>query len=170
MSPDRPTTVALETGRDSDLWDALPQAEALAAAAVRAAFEEAGLVARPDAELALTLTDDARVRALNAEWRGRDAPTNVLTFPAVEPEETPDAAMLGDVILAFETIAREAGEQDKPLGDHFAHLVVHGVLHLFGHDHLDDTQADAMEAIEIRALARIGVPDPYAAPAPEHAS
>lgn len=163
MSPDRPTPVALEIERDSDLWSALPEAEAIVAKAVSAAFAEAGLVARPDAELAVTLADDARVRSLNAEWRAKDQPTNVLTFPAVEPDETADAPMLGDVILAFETVAREARDEGKTLADHVAHLVVHGVLHLFGYDHLDDAEADAMEAVEIRALARIGVADPYAA-------
>jgi len=163
MSPDRSTPVALETERDSDLWDALPEAEAIVAKAASAAFAEARLVARPDAELTVTLADDARVRALNAEWRAKDQPTNVLTFPAVEPDETADAPMLGDVILAFETVAREARDERKTLADHVAHLVVHGVLHLFGYDHLDDAEADAMEAVEIRALARIGVADPYAA-------
>jgi probable rRNA maturation factor len=166
MSPDRSSPVALETVRDSELWEACPDAEAVVASAVRAAFAEAALAARPDAELTVALSDDARVRALNAEWRGADKPTNVLTFPAVEPDETADAAMLGDVILAFETVAREAAEQDKSLDQHLAHLVVHGVLHLFGHDHLDAGAADAMEALETRALARIGVPDPYAATEP----
>lgn len=165
MSPDRSTPVALETVRDSDLWDALPDAERIVAAAVAAAFAEARLEARPDAELAVTLGDDARVRELNAQWRGMDKATNVLTFPAVEPEETADAAMLGDVILGFETVAREAQEEGRPLAHHVSHLVVHGVLHLFGHDHLDDDDAQDMEALETRALARIGVPDPYAEPA-----
>ncbi|MBB3973206.1 rRNA maturation RNase YbeY [Hansschlegelia beijingensis] len=163
MSPDRPTPVALEVERDSDLWSVLPEAEAIIAKAVSAAFAEAGLLARPDAELAVTLADDARVRSLNAEWRAKDRPTNVLTFPAVEPDETAEAPMLGDVILAFETVAREARDEQKTLGDHVAHLTIHGVLHLFGFDHLEDDEADAMEAIEIRALARIGVADPYAA-------
>lgn len=163
MSPDRSTPVALETVRDSELWDVLPEAESIVAGAVGAAFAEAGLKARPDAELAVTLADDARVRALNAEWRAKDSPTNVLTFPAVELDETADAAMLGDVILAFETVAREAREEGKSLADHVSHLVVHGVLHLFGHDHLNDADADAMERLERRALARIGVADPYAA-------
>ncbi|MFC3691187.1 rRNA maturation RNase YbeY [Chenggangzhangella methanolivorans] len=162
MSPDRSTPVALETVRDTDLWDALPQAEAVVAAAVVAAFAEAKLKALPDAELAVTLSDDARVAELNGEWRDKPTPTNVLTFPAVEPDETADAPMLGDVILAFETVEREAREEGKSLSDHVSHLVVHGVLHLFGHDHLDDDEAEEMEALETRALARLGVPDPYA--------
>jgi probable rRNA maturation factor len=162
MSPDRSTPVALETVRDSDLWNALPHAETTVADAVGAAFAEAGLIARPDAELAVTLSDDARVKTLNAEWREQDKPTNVLTFPSVEPDETEDAAMLGDVILAFETVEREARDEGKRLEDHLAHLVVHGVLHLFGYDHLDDDEAEEMEALETRALARLGVADPYA--------
>lgn len=165
MSPDRSTPVALETVRDSELWTLLPDAEATVAAAVAAAFAEAGLVALPDAELAVTLADDARVRTLNAEWREKDKPTNVLTFPAVEPDETADAPMLGDVILAFETVEREAREEGKALSDHVSHLVVHGVLHLFGYDHLDDDEAGEMEGVETRALARLGIADPYAADA-----
>lgn len=155
--------VALETVRDSELWDDVPNAEDLVAAAAAAVFAEADLLARPDAEMAVTLSDDARVAALNAEWRGKAGPTNVLTFPAVEPDETAEAPMLGDVILAYETVAREAIEQGKPLADHLSHLVLHGVLHLFGRDHLDDAEAEAMEAIETRALARLGIADPYAA-------
>lgn len=162
MSPDRSTPVALDIGRDSALWDALPEAEALVEAATAAAFAEAELIHLPGAELSVTLADDARVKALNAEWRGQDKPTNVLTFPAVEPDETADAPMLGDVILAFETVDREAREEGKSLPDHVSHLVVHGVLHLFGYDHLDDDEAEEMEALETRILARLGVSDPYA--------
>jgi probable rRNA maturation factor len=170
MSPDRPPPVALDVARDNDLWDALPGAQPLVAAAVAAVFAEAGLVCRADAELSVTLADDARVRELNAQWRAKDAPTNVLTFPAVEPDETADAPMLGDVILAFETVWREALDEDKALADHVSHLVIHGVLHLFGYDHLDEAEAEEMEAIEIRALARLGVADPYAAAEPETAA
>ncbi|MFC7052390.1 rRNA maturation RNase YbeY [Hansschlegelia quercus] len=162
MSPDRSPPVALETVRDSKLWDALPDAEALVEAAVGAVFAEAGLVCLPDAELSVTLADDIRVRSLNSEWRAKDKPTNVLTFPAVEPDETAEARMLGDVIIAFETVDREARQEGKALPDHVSHLVVHGVLHLFGYDHLDDEEAEEMEAIETRALARLGIADPYA--------
>lgn len=162
MSPDRSPPVALETVRDSELWTALPDAEAIVARAVWAAFAEGELEARPDAELAVTLADDARVRELNTDWRGKETPTNVLSFPAYEPDETADAPMLGDVILAYETVAREAAAEGKAIGDHLAHLVVHGVLHLFGYDHVDDTEAEEMETLETAALARIGVADPYA--------
>lgn len=162
MSPDRSPPVALETVRDSDLWDVVPDAEEIVARAVGAAFVEARLEARPDAELSVTLSHDGRVRELNAEWRAKNRATNVLTFPAFEPDEMADAPMLGDIILAFETVAREARDEGKALADHVSHLVIHGVLHLFGSDHLDDETADEMEAIETRALARLGVADPYA--------
>lgn len=163
MSPDRSTPVALDTVRGSKLWNELPDVEAVVAAAVGAAFAEAELEALPDAELSVTLSDDATVRELNAKWRGKNSATNVLTFPAFEPDEMADAPMLGDVILAFETVDREAREEGKSLSDHLSHLVVHGVLHLFGYDHLEDDEAEEMEAIETRALARLGVPDPYSA-------
>ncbi len=113
-------------------------------------------------ELTVRFASDEDVRALNAEFRGRDKPTNVLSFPALAMpgDETPE---LGDVILAFETVVREAGEQGKTLADHTSHLVLHGVLHLLGFDHETDPQAQQMEALERDVLARLGIADPYAA-------
>jgi probable rRNA maturation factor len=101
---------------------------------------------------------------LNRRWRGTDAPTNVLAFPAADPTvATPLGAplLLGDVVLAFETTHREAAEQEKPLAAHLRHLVVHGVLHLLGYDHVDDADATTMEEREIAILAELGVPNPY---------
>jgi probable rRNA maturation factor len=110
------------------------------------------------------LTDDAAVRELNANFRGKDAATNVLSFPApTNPENH-----LGDVALAFGVCAREAAEQGKPLAHHLQHLTVHGVLHLLGYDHMRDDEAEAMEGLERAVLAGLGVPDPYAAGEGEH--
>lgn len=107
------------------------------------------------AEVSLVLSNDAAVRTLNRRWRGKDSPTNVLSFP------TGEQRMLGDVVLAFETLAREAKDQGKPLAHHLRHLIVHGVLHLLGHDHERRRDAARMESRERRILHRFGVPDPY---------
>ena len=109
-------------------------------------------------DLTILLTDDATVQDLNARFRGKDAITNVLSFPAA-PSAAPH---LGDIALAYGVCAREAAAQGKALGDHLQHLVVHGVLHLLGLDHLEDAEAEAMEARERAILARLGVADPYA--------
>ena len=116
------------------------------------------------------MRDDGGVQALNGRWRGKDVPTNVLSFPATATRagETPQPEFagvpleLGDITLAFETCAREATAQGKPLGHHVEHLVVHGVLHLLGYDHVDDAEAARMEGLETRILSGLGVPDPYA--------
>jgi probable rRNA maturation factor len=108
--------------------------------------------------LTILLTDDATVRDLNARFRHKDAPTNVLAFPSA-----PGAGHLGDIALAFDVCAREAREQGKTLADHLGHLVIHGVLHLGGHDHETDEEAEAMETLERTLLSRLGVGDPYAA-------
>ena len=112
----------------------------------------------------VTLADDAVQRALNRTWRGKDSSTNVLAFPAADlaiPMPAGAPLLLGDVVLAFETVRREAVEQQKPLADHLRHLVVHGVLHLLGYDHENAADAAAMEAREIAILAELGVPNPY---------
>ncbi|MGH7036620.1 MAG: rRNA maturation RNase YbeY [Stellaceae bacterium] len=115
-------------------------------------------------ELSLVLTDDAEQRSLNRRYRGRDRPTNVLSFPAAGAAPAGPSAppwLLGDVVLACETIAREAAAQQKPFADHLRHLVVHGVLHLLGYDHAEEREARRMEALESAVLHRLGVPDPY---------
>jgi probable rRNA maturation factor len=114
-------------------------------------------------EIAVVLADDAAVQRLNREHRGKDSPTNVLSFPAAG--DAPPAAdaplLLGDVVLAGETIGREARAQGKPLADHLSHLVVHGVLHLLGYDHMRAAEARRMEALETEVLAGLGIADPY---------
>jgi probable rRNA maturation factor len=144
-------------------WErALLEAAALAKGAAVLALRRGDAPAATVVDI--TLTDDAEQQGLNRAWRGKDAPTNVLAFPAADPAmPVPDGAplLLGDVVLAFETIRREATEQEKPLADHLRHLVVHGVLHLLGHDHENAAEAVIMEAREIAILAELGVPNPY---------
>jgi probable rRNA maturation factor len=127
-------------------------------------------VAGRQIEVSVVLADDAEIADLNQKFRDREGATNVLSFPALpdaggmlypaEPDGPP--ILLGDVVLAFETISAEAGHQGKSLADHFTHLVIHGILHLLGYDHLDEAEAQIMEQLEIRALGALGVADPYA--------
>lgn len=114
-------------------------------------------------EVSLVFSSDEQVRAVNAEWRGQDKPTNVLSFPAfpLVPGGKP-GPMLGDIIVARETVEREAVDLDKSFTDHLTHLMVHGFLHLFGYDHMDGDEAERMESLETRILAALGLSDPYA--------
>ena len=112
------------------------------------------------AELSIVLIDDAEQQQLNKEWRDIDKPTNVLSFPQIEPFG-PVVGILGDIVLARETLEREALELDKPLTEHFTHLVVHGFLHILGYDHMDEGEALQMESLETQILATMGIPDPY---------
>jgi probable rRNA maturation factor len=135
---------------------ALPNAEVLAQAAAEATLASEGAVGEG---VSLLLTGDAAVRDLNARFRRKDGPTNVLSFPAPRNPER----FLGDVALAFGVCASEAREQGKPLAHHLQHLVAHGVLHLLGYDHMNDAEAHEMEGLERVILAGLGVPDPYLA-------
>jgi probable rRNA maturation factor len=119
--------------------------------------------------VSVRLTDDAEMQRLNNDYRGKDKPTNVLSFPMHAPEILARWAeagetdlLLGDLALGFETVAREAADRHIPMDAHVTHLLVHGTLHLLGHDHLDDPSADAMEALETRILQGLGLGDPYA--------
>ncbi len=146
-------------------WEALANRAARAAVAVAPELDHSRLLA------SLLFTDDGEVQALNREWRGKDQPTNVLSFPMLTRAELLDLAaagppeLLGDIALAYETCAREAAEKGLPVAAHAAHLIVHGLLHLAGHDHETSIgAAEAMEALEIKALASLGLGDPYASP------
>lgn len=144
-------------------WPGEEALQALVGRAVPVALAEAGVDSAEGVELSLVFTDDESIRKLNAEWRGKDKATNVLSFPAfpVEPGD-PLPPMLGDIVLAAETVAREAVLENKPLESHITHLVIHGLLHLIGYDHETDAEAEEMEGLERRALARLAIPDPYA--------
>ena len=154
-------TPSVEIVIESPLWDAEPRSEEIAQRAVSAAFAAAELSCLPGAELTVVLADDARLKLLNADWRGKDQPTNVLSFPAAEPGEIAQSPLLGDLVIAFETLAREAEGDGKTVPDHLAHLVVHGTLHLFGYDHMSDEEAEEMEETERAALTTLGIADPY---------
>lgn len=151
----------IDIATEAPQWKAaLPNADALAQGAAEAAWNRTG-TADTGAELSIVLGDDALLRSLNSQFRDKDQPTNVLSFPAEDEARADMPRMLGDVILAFETIVREAAEQRKALTDHFQHLCVHGVLHLLGHDHQDDREAATMENLEITILSELGVANPY---------
>jgi probable rRNA maturation factor len=154
----------IDVARLSPLWAGLPGVEALAGRAIRAAA--AGVALREGAEVSARLVDDEAMRALNLRWRGLDEPTNVLAFPAAAPGKLAEAPLLGDILVAYETARREAAEQDLDFGDHVAHLIVHGFLHLVGFDHRDAEEARRMERREIRILAEIGVANPYVGTVP----
>ena len=164
--------LSVETHEASPWPDALDwevrAAEAVAAALALTPFASLAQAA-PLVEVAVRLTDDAEVQTLNRDFRGKDKPTNVLSFPQVQDDLLEGLAnsddgeiLLGDIVLARETCAREAEEKAISIADHAAHLIVHGTLHLVGYDHGDDASAGAMEALEVKALASLGIANPYA--------
>ena len=155
------TTICPDIEQDSALWEQLIDAEAIAERALEAAVEKAGMTLLDGAELGILLSDDEHVKSVNQEWRGIDKPTNVLSFPAVEPTKLARAPFLGDIIIAYETVEREAKAEGKAFADHYAHLVVHGFLHLLGFDHIEEADAERMEALEIAILSSLDIPDPY---------
>jgi probable rRNA maturation factor len=149
----------------ADCWQTEPDAEAVIQRAIATAAEmvDADI---GEAELAVMLTDDAGIRTLNSNWRGVDKPTNVLSFPALQPtgRNGPDDAprMLGDIAIAYQTTRKEANDEQKPFDHHLSHMAVHGFLHLIGYDHEKNDDAETMETLEAEILAQLGIPDPYA--------
>jgi probable rRNA maturation factor len=115
-----------------------------------------------DSELTIRLVDESEARELNHTWRGKDYATNVLSFPADVPDGLLDIPLLGDMVICNAVVEREAAEQGKDLAAHWAHLVIHGCLHLLGYDHIDDAEALEMEDLERKLLAELSYPDPYA--------
>lgn len=159
--PDPQRAVVIDLAVPCPKWRrALPAVEKRAREAARAALTQTSKK-RVAVELSLVLADDATVAALNERWRRRRGPTNVLAFASEERAMPPAPLLLGDVVLAYETVTKEARDQGKALADHLRHLVVHGVLHLLGYDHEAAGPARRMETLETRILATLDVPDPY---------
>jgi len=159
--------VDVDIGVPCAIWcEALPAAAAVCTGAVRAALSGAD---RPDdteaVEVSVVLADDAFLRRLNHDYRGRDEATNVLSFPAGDDAVAAltGPSLLGDIVLAYETVSGEAAARGLALGDHLSHLVVHGALHLLGYDHESTAEATTMEGLETRVLAGLGIADPYRA-------
>jgi probable rRNA maturation factor len=151
--------LAIEISRNDGAWP--ENLEPVAERAVLEALRQSGARVAGAAELSIVLTDDTEQRELNRQWRGVDKPTNVLSFPQIAPGD-PLRGLLGDVVLARETLEREAAEEGVSFTDHFTHLVVHGFLHILGYDHLVEDEALVMEGLETQILASLGIADPYA--------
>jgi probable rRNA maturation factor len=158
------SSLVVEVVRHAEIWDAIAVSDASLRRAARAAFAVVSPARRESCEATLVLTDDAEMGALNRTWRGKDSTANVLSFPAGESAGAipGEPQPLGDVLLAAETVLAEACDKSVPVANHVAHLVVHGMLHLLGFDHERDEDALAMETLEIKALAGLGIADPYA--------
>jgi probable rRNA maturation factor len=146
----------IEVVRQADGWDGAKISDENLSDAAMAAFAAAARGTETGREVAILLTDDAEMQALNLKWRGKDAPTNVLSFPSGG-----EHGHLGDVVLAYETVEGEAKQQNIAIADHAAHLVVHGMLHLLGYDHEQEDDAVKMERLETEILATLGIADPY---------
>ena len=162
MSPAGQTALpAIDMSVEAGHWPEPEMLEALVRRAIGAALDVLGEDASAS-ELSLVFTDDKAIRALNAQWRAQDKATNVLSFPAFDMAPGyPVPPVLGDIVIAHETVEREAALELKPFDHHLTHLVVHGFLHLLGYDHEIDEEAEEMEALETRILASLGVDDPY---------
>ncbi len=158
------TPVTADIVVESELWAAEPRAEAIVAAAISSA---AKFLKDPHStrggEVSILLADDSAVRDINRQFRGLDKPTNVLSFPAADTPATQGhlGSHLGDIVIAYETLRRECEAEDREFLHHLAHLTVHGFLHLIGHDHETDAQADEMEALESRIMVSMNMPDPW---------
>jgi probable rRNA maturation factor len=152
----RPSAPEIDIQVASPLWRAEPKAEETVREAIAAVA--AAMPSTAGGEVSIVLTDDEAIRALNRQWRGIDKATNVLSFPAAKAGES---RLLGDIVIAYETLRRECDAENLTFHHHLAHLTVHGYLHLIGYDHQDDAQAEAMEALESRIMTTMNMPDPW---------
>ena len=158
----------IDVAIEAEVWASLDDPSQLAEAAILAAIGESGVSLAANAEISVVLCDDGFIRDLNRKWRGIDQPANVLSFAAGgNPAFAP---LLGDIVIAFETAALEAAAAGRPLRDHVAHLLVHGFLHLIGHDHAAAAEAERMEALERAILGRLKIADPFREPLIEEAA
>lgn len=155
--------IDIDTLVETDGWPEEAVLSGLASVAIAAVWDELASGNQPNSELSLVFTDDAAIRELNNDWRDKDKPTNVLSFPAfpIRPGQAP-GPMLGDIVIARETVMREAEDEEKSFDHHLTHLIVHGFLHLLGYDHETEVEAEEMEQLERKILARLAIPDPYA--------
>jgi probable rRNA maturation factor len=153
--------IEVEIVVESDRWKELGDIEGLVRRSIEAGLEAARQPGSEPLEVSLLLTDDRAVRELNRAWRGKDEATNVLSFPSGAQPAPGGRRPLGDLALAYETLQRESEAEGKSLADHAAHLIVHGLLHLLGFDHIGEAEAEEMEALEIEALRRLGIANPY---------
>ncbi|GLK83355.1 rRNA maturation RNase YbeY [Ancylobacter defluvii] len=165
------STIAVDVLVAAGPWPAHAEAAGLVSRAIRAAH--AGAMEEYDlgieqGEVAVMLTDDAGIRTLNLDWRSKDKATNVLSFPTPQVAREAGEPHLGDIAIAYETVAREAAAEEKSFDDHLTHLAVHGMLHLLGFDHETPDEAEEMEAMERRILSGLGIADPYAETEPVH--
>ena len=154
------SALTLEIAVEAEGWPDPDRLEADARAAISAAMAATGI--DEPVSVSLLFADDAVIRVLNRDWRGKDKATNVLSFPAPDTGFPEGPEPMGDIALALETVTREANDEGKPFADHLAHLLVHGFLHLAGYDHETDEEAEEMEALERSILATLAIPDPYA--------
>jgi probable rRNA maturation factor len=149
----------IDVAIEAEGWAFLDAPSQFAEAAILAAIKETGVSLAANAEISVLFCDDGFIRDLNRKWRGLDQPANVLAFPA--GRDAAFAPLLGDIVIAFETASKEASKAGRPLRDHVAHLLVHGFLHLIGHDHIGAAEAETMEALERAILGRLGIADPF---------
>ena len=153
-------TVDIDIIVTSNDWDSVDDLDPLTRRCIAASVAESGVKAAAACEMSVTFCADADIRELNAQWRGKDSATNVLSFPT--PGPVANKPLLGDIVVAYETVAREAREQNKTLHAHVTHMIMHGFLHLIGYDHESPHEAEEMESLERRIALRLGIGDPYA--------